>query len=329
MAQVITGKAMKTIFYNSVENRLRAGWRILIFCVVFWCLSASIFLIRPFFGDLTKSEFLNEHRILIVLILSISAVLSILFVRRFVDKKALRSLGLALGKKSVKDLLFGFALSGAMVGLFFTTSVLFGFIQFDSFNTEILSGSGLRSWIGVWVSGILAMALIEMVLVGFWEELVFRGYLFHNMKEGLGLILTIVISCLLYGLVHSMNPNATVTSSVIICLFGLLRIYGVLLTNMLWLSMGMHIGWNFFQGPIFGFAVSGHESDTLIRIIIEGPDWLSGGDFGPEGSIMVLPIVVLAMMVMNQWYSYRAVSMHTVVRKGICEPDGQLVPESS
>ncbi len=74
------------------------------------------------------------------------------------------------------------------------------------------------------------------------------------MIEGLGLITSIIISCIIYGIIHYLNPNATILSSAIIVGFGFLRIYGYFSTKMLWLSMGMHVGWNFFQGPIFGFA---------------------------------------------------------------------------
>lgn len=92
-----------------------------------------------------------------------------------------------------------------------------------------------------------------------------------------------------------MNPNATILSSTIIVGFGFLCIYGYLTTKMLWLSMGMHIGWNFFQGPILGFSASGHKTETLIRHrLLFDQDFLTGGAFGPEGSIIILPILVLA-----------------------------------
>lgn len=315
-------RTMKAIFYNVTEGRLRAGWRILVFCVLFWCFSASIFFIRPLLGDIDKSTFLTEYRLLIVGVLTISAVLSVLIVRKFIDKRPYVTIGLHLGRGGWKDVLFGFALSGMMAGLFFISAMALGVVQFDSFNPQITGGTDLISWLKVMFSGILMLALVEMILVGFWEELVFRGYLFRNMKQGMGLILTIVISCLLYGLVHYTNPNATIMSSAIIVVLGFLRIYGVLLTNMLWLSMGMHIGWNFFQGPIFGFSVSGHESDTLLQISHSGPDWLSGGAFGPEGSIIILPIIILALLAMNQWSEW---NLTTSYREPIVQDADDIV----
>ena len=153
---------------------------------------------------------------------------------------------------------------------------------------------------GVISVGSLALLLLEHILVGYWEELVFRGYLLQNMMDGLGITIAVVISCLLYGAIHSTNPNAGLISTSIIVLFGFLRIYGYLSTKMLMLSMGMHIGWNFFQGPIFGFAASGHKKANLIDITINSDkDWLTGGEFGPEGSIIIIPIILLALIAMK------------------------------
>jgi len=157
--------------------------------------------------------------------------------------------------------------------------------------------------------GVLAGSLLVMALVGFWEELVFRGYILQNMAEGVGMTTAIVVSCLLYGLVHSANPNATLLSTGIIVLFGYLRIYGYLGTGQLWLSIGMHAGWNFFQATVFGFAASGHsEAHTLLTHEPLAADWLSGGHFGPEASVLTIPVVLLALLAMRLWSRARVSS---------------------
>lgn len=69
--------------------------------------------------------------------------------------------------------------------------------------------------------------------------------------------------------------------------------------------MGMYIGWNFFQGPIFGFAASGHKSATLIQhSFISDRQFLTRGEFGPEGSLLIIPVLILALLVMR-WYSLK------------------------
>ena len=293
---------MSRYFFNPSENRLRAGWRILLFVPLFMLFASLIFLVRPLLGDVGKKEFLNDYSLLIVLILAFAATLAVYLSRRFLDKKSFPSLGLKRTQRTLPDLLFGFFLSAVMAGMFFGLALLFGLIDYHGLNWNPLpAGTDYVSFISVLSIGSLAIFLVEHILVGYWEELVFRGYLFQNMREGLGLVLAIVVSCLLYGLIHASNPNATVLSSSIIVLFGFLRIYGYLSTKMLWFSMGMHIGWNFFQGPIFGFSASGHQTATLVDLSPTGPDWLSGGAFGPEGSLLIIPILGLALLAMRWW----------------------------
>jgi hypothetical protein len=65
--------------------------------------------------------------------------------------------------------------------------------------------------------------------------------------------------------------------------------------------MGIHMGWNFFQGAVFGFAASGHETFRLIEHTTSGPAWLTGGDCGPEGSVLTLPILGATLVVMGWW----------------------------
>lgn len=295
---------MGHFFINSREARLRAGWRILIFLLLFLGFSTLIFAIRPLLGDITKREFLENYSIIVVMVLAAGASLMVLVSRKLLDKKTFVSLGLTWNKRALYDLLFGFFLSGLMAGLIFLVLALFGFIKFEGFNDlkrfEPQEGAfDFVHFMSLLSLASIAVLLVEHILVGYWEELVFRGYLFQNMVEGMGNKIAIIISCIIYGLIHAANPNAGILSSLIIVLFGFLRIYGYLLTNMLWLSMGMHMGWNFFQGPVFGFHASGHEMITVIKQADLGPGYLSGGDFGPEGSLLIIPIIFLVLWIMR------------------------------
>jgi len=297
---------MKNLFYNPFEGRIRAGWRILLFCIIFWCLATVSLAIKPIFGEMTKREYLSNYSLIIVLILAVAATVAVWYCRRRLDKKAFRSLGLKTSKRSWMDLIFGFVLSSLMAGTFLLLTLLFGLVEITGFNWGAATGDiatpvGFTGMMKSFTLFTLLLLFLEHLMVGYWEELVFRGYLFQNMTDGLGLIPAILISCLLYGAMHHLNPNATYLSSIIIILFGFLRIYGYLATGMLWLSMGMHIGWNFFQGPVFGFAASGHEKASWLELSFSGPNWLSGGSFGPEGSLLIIPIVLLALWIMKMW----------------------------
>lgn len=294
------------MFINPTQKRLRAGWRILIFFILFWTFSATVFLVKPLLGEMTRREYMEDYQFLIVLILAVSATLSVAIARPLLDKKSFYSLGFGGGSRVWKDLLFGFLLSGLMAAVFLLLGMLFGFVEITSvaslMNPERPEGgTGFANFLKVMSLGVLGLLFLEHVLVGYWEELVFRGYIFQNMEEGMGTPLAILVSCVLYGLLHATNPNAGLLSTLIIALFGFLRIYGFLLTQYLWLSMGMHIGWNFFQGPVFGFGASGHQLANVLQLKLSGPDWLSGGAFGPEGSVLIIPILLLALLAMRWW----------------------------
>ena len=117
----------------------------------------------------------------------------------------------------------------------------------------------------------------------------------------MGLFWAVLISCLLYGLLHMSNPNSTLLSGLLIAFFGYLRIFGWLRTGQLWLSMGMHAGWDFFQGPLLGFTISGMKTQSIIKQTVSGEEWITGGSFGPEAGIIVLPVLILGLVLMYLW----------------------------
>lgn len=280
---------MKRIFFNEAENRLRAGWRIAIFFIALAGLgNALIFGMHPIIGGRPAPGLGREFLMIGALAVVTTALLPL--GRRFLDKRNVVSLGLRFDGLAVKDLVFGWLLSGVMAGAFFGILLASGMLTIDSFAWNT----------GAFMAPVLG-SFVLYILVGWWEELFFRGYLFDNLVAGLGMVMAVVVSCVLYGVVHMANPNASLLSGTIIVLFGWLRLYGLLSTKQLWLSMGMHMGWNFFQGPIFGFGASGHEGFHLIQHTLDGPAWLTGGEFGPEASIFTVGIVALTLGAMYLW----------------------------
>lgn len=291
---------MKKIFWNADEGRLRAGWRIVLFFFAVTSLGLGlIYLAEAIFGGRPAPGLGREFVMVGALAIAATALLPL--GRRLLDRRSTVSLGLRLDREAVKDLAFGWLLSGAMAGAFLLILFLLGGVTIDG-----------SAWGNGPLVAPLTLSFGLYVLVGWWEELFFRGYIFDNLRAGLGLVAAIAVSCLVYGVVHSANPNATVLSTSIIVGFGFLRLYGLLSTRQLWLSMGMHMGWNFFQGPIFGFAASGHGSFKLLSIELTGPGWLTGGDFGPEGSLLVLPILGVTLLVMHWWAKCTRPDLHSV-----------------
>jgi hypothetical protein len=280
------------IFYNPSENRLRAGWRILLYLIIQIGLSILLSnLVKLLLGGFPEDRtwYIAVRAILVLIIVPIAVGIS----RKFFDKKSVVSLGLRFNRLTVWDLLIGFFLSGLMVGIIFITLMAAGMLEIQSIHW---SGTSMPAVLGilVWFIGI-------GVVVGLTEEMAFRGYLLQNLQEGIGMTWAIIISCILYGVVHMSNPNSSLLSGTLIAVIGFLRIFGWLRTGQLWLSMGMHAGWNFFQGPIFGFKVSGLKIESLIQHSLSGPKWITGGVFGPEAGIVVLPVIALGLLVMYFW----------------------------
>jgi membrane protease YdiL (CAAX protease family) len=144
-----------------------------------------------------------------------------------------------------------------------------------------------------WLGALLVVGLGA----GIGEEIIFRGALFRIVEEGLGTWWALAISALLFGAIHIGNPGATLWSSAAIAieaglLFGLL--YHV--ARSLPLCMGVHAAWNFAQGAIYGIPVSGSTAKGWLVSRRSGPDWLSGGVFGAEASVVALALCTLCSL---------------------------------
>jgi hypothetical protein len=143
-------------------------------------------------------------------------------------------------------------------------------------------------------------AFFLFLVVGTGEEIIFRGVLFRWIDEKWGFMVALIVSALLFGLIHISESNATLWSSIAIAVeAGLLLGAAYKYSGTLWLPIGIHWAWNFTQGNIFGFEVSGKDIGvSLLNATVNGPDWLTGGAFGAEAS--VIPVVL--GLLLSAWY---------------------------
>ena len=143
--------------------------------------------------------------------------------------------------------------------------------------------------------GVAAAALLLLPSAAI-EELVFRGVLFRLVEETAGTWIALAVSAALFGAAHAFNPGATWVSSVAIALeSGVLLGAAFVVTQNLWLPIGLHVAWNFCEGPLFGTYVSGRTlSADLVTARVQGPAWLTGGSFGPEAGAAALTICTIA-----------------------------------
>lgn len=140
---------------------------------------------------------------------------------------------------------------------------------------------------------LLGPLVVLGLLPGITEEIIARGILFRVVEEGMGSWVALVFSALLFGFGHAANPNATIWSSVAIAIeAGLLLGMAYAWTRSLWFCMGLHAAWNFTQGPLLGIPVSGFDVKGLLSSHTQGPEIISGGEFGAEASILTLVVCV-------------------------------------
>ncbi|WP_158883121.1 type II CAAX endopeptidase family protein [Rhodanobacter sp. L36] len=145
----------------------------------------------------------------------------------------------------------------------------------------------------------LPEVLVAGLGAGIGEEIMFRGGLFRIVEEGLGTWWALAISALFFGAAHAFNPGATLWSSAAIAieagiLFGLLYH----LTRSLWACVGLHAAWNTMQGTFYGIPVSGMKAHGWLVSYRTGPDWLSGGSFGAEASVVALLLCSVVSVVL-------------------------------
>ncbi len=168
-------------------------------------------------------------------------------------------------------------------------------------------GIGLVIGAGLYTASVLVLMILDIYkIVGFnsisyllpavvmalsaavFEELLFRGVLFRIVEEWLGSWVSLFVSSAVFGLVHLMNPAATMTGAIFIAVeAGILLGAAYMLTRRLWMSIGFHFAWNYTQSAIFSGIVSGSDADPgLIKPVIDGPVLLTGGQFGLEASVV-------------------------------------------
>jgi membrane protease YdiL (CAAX protease family) len=134
------------------------------------------------------------------------------------------------------------------------------------------------------------------------EEIMIRGYILSNFCESMNLYIALLASLFLFAVIHLANANVTLLSVINIFLAGILLGIYYIHTRNLWLPISLHFSWNFFQGPVFGFEVSGVDVTGVIIQDIQGSDMVTGEPFGFEGSIIATLLMVISIVLLHYRY---------------------------
>jgi uncharacterized protein len=227
-------------------------------------------------------RYLPPKAVMVILpFLSVAMPLGLVVVfRAFVDREPLRTLGLESVPAWAYELFSGFAVAACLVTVIFIAGSSFGWLTFR--------GHFAGGMLNATFAAVFAFLLVSNAAVAFSEELMFRGYVFFNTKSGWGVPVAVGVSSILFSLGHIFNPGFTWLVAVNLALAGVLLAYATRATGNIWWAAGFHTAWNFFQGSIFGFSVSGTSAASISMFItkVTAPAWVMGGGFGPEGGLV-------------------------------------------
>lgn len=211
-----------------------------------------------------------------------ATVLAYLFLVKAIERRKLSELS---ARQAVPFTVFGNAAGALLITAVIALMWLGGAYRIEGTNPN-------ADWIAPLLTGGLGAAVSE--------EIVFRGVIYRISEEGLGTGWALAISGLFFGGVHLLNSGATLWSALAIAIeAGLLLGLIYHLTRSLWMCIGMHMGWNFTQGTVWGVPVSGTNEPGLLVSSRPGPEWLSGGAWGAEGSLVAVLLnlaVALALL---------------------------------
>ena len=300
---------MRNIFKND-RNQVRWGYKLASFLLIQEILGpiaiilVSVALVNLLFPILQASGVLDGDGVLrmeyaevfenswfIAGMVIQNLLLSLFFLGawKYLLRGSARSMGLA-GRTWLKELGVGFAIGVALI------TIVCGGIYLTG-GARIMAGSGLQ--FSPWLAGYLLM----FVFVGFGEEIAFRGYAMGTLRQTEKDWLIVLLPAVLFGIAHSTNANFSLMGCGNIILAGILLGLLALKSGHLWLGIGFHISWNFFQGCVFGFGVSGISTPSVAVTELTGSPLLNGGAFGPEGSIVATVVLLAAIAATLWWFS--------------------------
>jgi membrane protease YdiL (CAAX protease family) len=275
---------MPPIFRNA-RGHVRNGWWILAFVVVFL---ASQAIYHPISKALQQQGFKG----LWLSPLPVIAVLLVTWICTRLRREPLASVGLAMNLRWLRQVLIGSAV---------------GMVMMLAAASLICAAGGVSFSINPARSAqALAAGAFTFACVALLEELLFRGFVFQRLIDGIGFGGAQALMALLFAVAHWGNPGmegATEFWATLDTMLGALALgFAYVRTGSLALPIGMHFGWNWMQGAVLGFDVSGlDQAGWLAPVVLGKPQWLTGGSFGPEASIFAVLVDATVLLLLWRW----------------------------
>jgi uncharacterized protein len=256
------------------DGELRVVWKLLAFAGVFLLTAFVLFAVALTLGLHGRLSFL--------LLQMVAVTAATLFCMAVIERESFLHIGLRMDSSAIRAALAGVGLASVMLTLVFVVELTTGIAR----TTFLPLDAGKAA-------SILASGLLFFSIVAIEEEMIARGYPFLVLQRRYSNVVAILLTAIVFSLMHAGNPSVTVFALINIFLAGVWFGVARVLSATLWLPIGLHLAWNFMLGTVYGYPVSGIIGESVLKTDTAGPEWITGGYFGPEGGILVT--VVLAV----------------------------------
>lgn len=282
---------VRLIFFN--ERELRAGWRLLIAIALYYVISNGVFLLlRPLLARLPQG--LAPSSLIVVEALGFAIVVLVSWIMSRIERRDMGEYGLPLRNAGV---LSRFVRGYILWGFLPLTLLLLVLRELHAFyfGNAALHNGQILYWAAIW--GFM------FLLVGLSEEYSVRGYLLYTLADGIGFWPAAVVLAALFAILHTHNYGESRIGILMTAFFAMFAAVVLRYTGNLWLAVGAHAGWDWGQSYFYGVNDSGIQlPGHLLNPHIQGPAWLSGGNVGPEGSILCLVLMVMMALLFARIY---------------------------
>lgn len=284
--------------FKNKYGQVRSGWVILAVLVTFYVamllvlqifsIILMLFTLQNEAVDAAFVELMNESQWFMVILQDAVMVAVPVFVWTKLMKRRLPDMGLPSIKNNGKELISGLLLGAGVMALVFGALLLTG-------NARVVD------WTPHFSPQTIQYLLV-FIMVGIGEEVLGRGFIMATLRQTKNIPAVIAVSSIIFSLMHIQNNAYSLVPFINIALVGVLFAVMFIRSGNIWMPIGYHIAWNYFQGPVFGFEVSGTQSVGLITTKCAAPNIFNGGAFGPEGGLIVTAAILMSYALVEWRY---------------------------
>ena len=280
--------------------RIKHGWLRAVFFFISFFIFVSLFdlvgiAIVSLLTEYSFKEYISDTALLMenkmMLLMMVCQLAGTLFTvwlfQRYINREPFSSIGIEFNGHE-DDFIFGLLIGLGLIVTGFGILIIFNFISIASLQFSF-------------IDQLFYLCLFAVVSLN--EEIAMRGYILQNLSSSFNKYIALAMSSLVFMIMHIGNPNMSAIPLFNLFLAGLfLGIYCIHRKN-LWFPIGAHFTWNYFQGPVLGFEVSGNEVNSLFIQRLDGSDLITGGQFGFEGSIILTTFMIIGIIYLDRRFS--------------------------